>query len=208
GMNAPVLGLIGQIRHEDIGRGFGHLHEIRDQAGLIARLVDHSAMINGAAEAPARVAAAMRAMLTGRPGPALLECAIDVWGKDGAMGPFGEPEPAPEAPIDEDAVTAAANRLGAAQRPLIMCGGGAQGAPEEVTEIAHMLQAPVHGYRRGRGVLDSRDPLSVTMPLGHELWREADVVLAIGTRLHLPQTTWGVDDDLAIIRIDANPEEP
>lgn len=27
GMNAPVLALIGQIRHDDIGRGLGHLHE-------------------------------------------------------------------------------------------------------------------------------------------------------------------------------------
>src|SRR5262252_5054186 len=45
GMNAPVLALIGQIRRDDIGRGFGHLHEIRDQAGIIGRLVDHSGHI-------------------------------------------------------------------------------------------------------------------------------------------------------------------
>ena len=42
-MNAPVLALIGQIPDADIGRDLGHLHEIRDQAGIIARLVDHSA---------------------------------------------------------------------------------------------------------------------------------------------------------------------
>src|SRR5580693_7055904 len=34
-MNAPVLALIGQIPEADIGRGLGHLHEIRDQAGII-----------------------------------------------------------------------------------------------------------------------------------------------------------------------------
>src|SRR5262252_161792 len=44
GMNAPVLAMIGQIRHDDIGRGFGHLHEILDQAGIIRRLVDHYAL--------------------------------------------------------------------------------------------------------------------------------------------------------------------
>ena len=37
GTNAPVLALIGQIAQADIGRGFGHLHEIRDQAGIISR---------------------------------------------------------------------------------------------------------------------------------------------------------------------------
>src|SRR6266480_3214284 len=45
GMNAPVLALIGQIPDADIGRGFGHLHEIREQAGIIARLVDWSRRI-------------------------------------------------------------------------------------------------------------------------------------------------------------------
>jgi acetolactate synthase-1/2/3 large subunit len=76
-----------------------------------------------------------------------------------------------------------------------------------VTALSAMLQAPVLGYRRGRGVLDSRDPLSVTLPLGHELWKEADVVLAVGTRLHVPQSVWGLDADLSIIRVDADPVE-
>src|SRR3954470_942903 len=64
-MNAPVLALIGQIRDDDIGRGFGHLHEILDQAGIIARLVDFSARIGNAAQAPDLVGQALRAMSTG-----------------------------------------------------------------------------------------------------------------------------------------------
>jgi acetolactate synthase I/II/III large subunit len=207
GMNAPVLALIGQIPDADIGRGFGHLHEIRDQAGIIARLVGHCACIRGPEEASALVAQAMSAMRTGRPGPAALECAIDVWGRAGEVK-LVPPQPAPEPPIDEDAVRDAAKRLGAAKRVLIVCGGGAQDAAAEMGEISAMLQAPVLGYRRGRGVLDSRNPLSVTLPLGHELWREADAVLAVGTRLLNPQTAWGLDDELTIIRIDADPDEP
>ena len=50
-MNAPVLGLIGQIPEADIGRGLGHLHEIRDQAGIISRLADFSARIKAPGEA-------------------------------------------------------------------------------------------------------------------------------------------------------------
>jgi acetolactate synthase-1/2/3 large subunit len=57
-------------------------------------------------------------------------------------------------------------------------------------------------------VLDSRDPLSITLPLGRELWGEADVVLGVGTRMFYPFRQWGVDDDLAVIRIDSDPEEP
>ena len=77
-----------------------------------------------------------------------------------------------------------------------------------MTELSALLQAPVLAYRRGRGVLDSRNPLSVTLPLGRELWGESDVVLAVGTRLFYPLTQWGIDEGLAIIRIDTNPDEP
>ena len=206
-MNAPVLALIGQIPDADIGRGVGHLHEIRDQAGIIARLVDFTDRMRGPDTAFELVAQALRSMGTGRPGPAALECAIDVWGRTGSVIPV-PPPPAPDVAIDEDALVAAAKRLGAAKRPMIICGGGAQAAAAEITQLSAMLQAPVLGYRRGRGVLDSRDPLSVTLPLGHELWAQADVVLAVGTRLLMQLRQWGIDENLAVIRVDADPKEP
>ncbi len=146
-------------------------------------------------------------MRSGRRGPAALECAIDVWGKAGAVAlqtPLAPREPA----IDEDAILAAARRLGAARNPMIICGGGAQDAAREVTELSGMLQAPVLGYRRGRGVLDSRDPLSVTLPLGRELWARTDAVLGIGTRMLTQHRQWGMDDDRAVIRVDSDPQEP
>jgi acetolactate synthase-1/2/3 large subunit len=208
GMNAPVLALIGQISQAAIGRGLGHLHEIRDQAGIITRLVDFCARIREPREAAPLIAEALRAMGTGRPGPAVLECAIDVWGRSAPVAAIAPPPPAAQPPIDEDAIAAAAARLAAAERPLIVVGGGAQGASAEVTELSRRLQAPVLAYRRGRGVLDSRDPLSVTLPLGRELWGEADVVLAVGTRLFHGFTQWGIDPELHIIRVDADPEEP
>jgi acetolactate synthase I/II/III large subunit len=208
GMNAPVLALIGQISQAAIGRGLGHLHEIRDQAGIVARLVDFSARIRAPTQAAELVARAVRAMRTGRPGPAVLECAIDVWGRS-ASAPAAAPILAPpQHSIDEDAIRDAAKRLAAAKRPLIVAGGGAQDAAAEVADLSRLLQAPVLAYRRGRGVLDSRDPLSVTLPLGRELWGEADLVLGVGTRLFYGYTQWGIDQDLAVIRIDADPEEP
>jgi len=81
-------------------------------------------------------------------------------------------------------------------------------AAAEVRQLAELLQAPVLSYRRGRGVIDDRNPLSVNLPLGHELWAEADVVLGVGTHLHMPLLQWGTDRDLAIVRIDADPAEP
>ena len=208
GMNAPVLAIIGQIPAAAIGKSHGHLHEIRDQAGIIARLVDHSSHIKDAGEASVKVAKAIESMSRGRPGPAALECAIDVWGKRGLVPPIVGPLPAHPPKIDADKVRAAAKLLGKAKRVLIVAGGGAQDASLEVTLLSSMLQAPVLGYRRGRGVLDSRDPLSVTLPLGRDLWGEANVVLAVGTRLLNPMNQWGVDKNLQIVRVDADPDEP
>jgi acetolactate synthase-1/2/3 large subunit len=205
-MNAPVVALIGQIPDADIGKALGHLHEIRDQTGIIKRLVDHCTLIRKPEAAGPATARALRAMQTGRPGPAALECAIDVWGKSGPATVPG-PLPRPAAKIDHDAIRKAAKRLGAAKQPLIICGGGAADASDEVTALSAMLQAPVLGFRRGRGVLDSRDPLSVTLPLGRDLWGEADVVLAVGTRLLMQYRQWGTDRDLAVIRVDADPQE-
>jgi len=205
-MNAPVLALVGQIPDADIGKGLGHLHEIRDQAGIIKRLVDHSALIRRPEQAARVTALALRAMRYGRPGPAALECAIDIWGKFAPVR-AAAPLPLPTPEIDHAAIRRAAKRLGAAKRPMIVCGGGAQDAAAEVSALSAMLQAPVLGYRRGRGVLDSRDPLSVTLPLGRDLWGEADVVLAVGTRLLMQLRQWGVDRDLAIVRVDADAKE-
>jgi acetolactate synthase-1/2/3 large subunit len=206
-MNAPVLALIGEILEADIGRHLGHLHEIRDQAGILKRLVDFSALIRTAEQAPGLVAQAMRSMASGRPGPAALQCSIDVWGKAGAVVPQ-PPLPLRPPKLDETALRKAAKLLGSARNPMIVCGGGAQGAAEEVTALSAMLQSPVLGYRRGRGVLDSRNPLSVTLPLAHQLWADTDVVLGVGSRMLMQFRQWGVDKDLKIIRVDADPEEP
>src|SRR5712691_9845531 len=104
GMNAPVLALIGQIAQSAIGRGLGHLHEIRDQAGIISRLVDFSARIREPAQAAGLVTEAFHAMGTGRPGPAVLECAIDLWGRSAPAAAPEPPVPVRQPPLDEDAI--------------------------------------------------------------------------------------------------------
>lgn len=204
GMSAPVLALIGQIPQVAINRGIGHLHEIVDQHGIVARLVDHAARIAGPRDSSATVAAAIRSMREGRPGPAALECAIDVWGKRARIAAIAQPA-APRNPrIDQDAVRRATRLLARSKRVLIVAGGGALDAAPEVTLLSRMLQAPVLTYRRGRGVLDDRDPFSVNLPLGRELWGEADAVLAVGTRLLYPLTQWGIDRSLSLVSVDAD----
>ena len=89
-------------------------------------------------------------MASGRRGPAAIACAMDVWGKPGKVAAVS-PLPLREKPVNADALRKAAKILGKAERILIVCGGGAQDASHEVTQLSALLQAPVIGYRRGRG---------------------------------------------------------
>lgn len=205
-LNAPVLALTGQIASAAIGRGLGLLHEIPDQLGVLRSLTKWAERIHAPHEAPNKVNEAFVQMRSGRPRPTALECAIDVWPRQAPVQLLPAAEPR-DMPIDYDAVKAAARLLAGASRPLIIVGGGAIDAGEAVQAVAEMLDAPVSSHRTGRGVMDSRHPLSVNSAIGHRLWRDADVVLAVGTRLQLQQMQWGLDDKIKIVRIDADPDE-
>ncbi len=208
GMNAPVIGLIGQIPQADIDRGHGHLHEIHDQLGLMRHITKWAERIRGPQEAPGLVSQAIWQATSGRQRPVALECALDTWAKRAEVTLPAEPMRLPPETIDDEAIEAAAKILGNAERPILILGGGAQDASAEVIEIAQLLEAPVSSYRRGRGIIPSSHRLAVDMPVGHRLWKEADAVLAVGTRFFIQNGNWGIDDKLKVVRIDIDPDEP
>lgn len=203
--NSKVLALTGQIPSEYIGQGLGFLHEIPQQLEIIGTQTKWAARISGPAEAPGLVHEAFKQMYTGRPQPVGLECALNVLSAktEVDMTPYELDLRRP--PVDTDAADAAAKLLGRAKKPVIFVGGGALDASAEVQQLAEALQAPVVSMQMGHGVLSSRHYLSHNRPEGFALWAEADVVLAVGTRLQTPMMSWGLDDDLKIIRIDIDP---
>lgn len=206
-LNAPVLALVGQIPHDAIDRGHGHLHEIPDQLGLLGHLTKFSARIGAPHQAPGLVAEALRQAVSGRPRPVALECAIDVWGRSGPAEP-ADPLPVARAPVDDAAAERAAALLAGAKRPMIVVGSGAQDAGAEVAAVAEALGAPVLSFRRGRGVIPTDHPLAIPLTIGHRLWAETDAVLAVGTRFYIQNSAWGTDPALKIVRVDIDPDEP
>ena len=206
GMNAPVIAIAGQIPSFAIDQGHGHLHEIHDQLGLLGHMTKHAVRIGAPHEAPGKVAGAIHAATSGRPRPVALECAIDVWGQAGEVI-FPPLTRATPPPVDPVAIAKAADILGQAERPMIFVGGGALEATAELAAVAEALQAPVASFRRGRGAIPTTHPLAVSMTEGHAFWKTADAVLAVGTRLYWPQSNWGLDERLKIVRLDIDPEE-
>lgn len=207
GCGAKVLALTGQIPADAIGRGLGMLHEIPDQLGILQRLTKHAARINHPSEAPRAVAEAFRQLQSGRPRPVALEVPMDILAM---KAPVGEPvigarDPAPA--LDPDQIAAAAKILGGAERPMIFVGGGAYDAAPEIRELSAMLQAPVVSYQNGRGIVDERTPYALNHPAGNEYWGDCDAALAIGCRMQIERTFWGLDDSVKVIHVDLDPTE-
>jgi acetolactate synthase-1/2/3 large subunit len=205
--NAPVLCISGQIPSDLIGRGFGLLHEIPDQLSILKGLTKWAARIKHPSETGKLVNEAFRQLADGRPRPVALEMPLDIMAMNAALDlPGPETAPLPPAP-DPEAIDKAAALLSAAQAPLIYVGSGAMEAGGEIVALAERLQAPVVTYTGGKGVVSDRHYLAQNLLAGHELWKTADVVLAVGTRLNQPQTRWGFDANIKLIRVDLDPVE-
>jgi acetolactate synthase-1/2/3 large subunit len=131
----------------------------------------------------------------------------------------------PASPLERPAIspataTAVAQQLRAAQRPLILAGGGTRQAVAEVRRLAELTGAPVAHTLMGAGVLPPEHPQLIGIlgfwgsPTANRLASEADVILAVGTRF--PETdssSWEHGVTFAIpptrlIHLDIDPHEP
>lgn len=205
-MCAPVVAVAGQIPSFAIDQGHGHLHEIHDQLGLLRHITKTADRIRMPREASALTARAIHMAMSGRPGAVALECGIDIWGQ-AAEATLAAPVPVDRPCADPAAIAAAAAILAKAKRPLIVVGAGALDAGPELLSVAEKLHAPVTSFRRGRGAIPTGHPLAVSFTEGHALWKTADAVFAVGTRLYWQQSNWGTDEALPVIRLDIDPEE-
>lgn len=92
---------------------------------------------------------------------------------------------------DHAELQAAISQLKQAKRPLIIAGGGVHysGACEKLSEFAKQFQIPVAETQAGKGALKFDHPQNVGsigvtgQDSANQLARQADVILALGTRL-------------------------
>ncbi len=191
GTCAPTLCVTGDVPSDFRGKGRGHLHELRDQLGILERLTRHAAQINGPQEASAAVNRAIAAALGGRPGPSALSVCWDTLERS---GPVTRPEaavvPLPSE-VDLEQVAVCVKLIQEASCPMIFTGSGAQHAAGSIAALAERLQAPVVGFRGGRGVVGEDLPLGLSMAAARLLWSRTDLMIGIGTRLEIPFMRWG-----------------
>ncbi|MBX9698404.1 MAG: hypothetical protein K2X74_03150 [Acetobacteraceae bacterium] len=208
GVNAPVLCLTGQVPSAMIGRLRGQLHELPDQLATLRSLLKHADRIEHPTEAPTKVARAFQEMMSGRRGPVALEVPLDQLPATAEVTPRDPLAPHPNPVPDPERIAQLARMLDEAKAPMIWVGGGALDAAPEIRALAEKTGAPVVSFRGGRGIVDDRHPLGLTIPAGYKLWPETDLIVAFGTRLDVPTARWGrMPAGLRIARIDIDPAE-
>ncbi len=191
GVNAPVLCVTGQVPGAMIGRQRGQLHEMKDQLATMRTLVKHAERIDHPSEAPIKVARAFQEMLSGRRGPASIEMPWEQFAMAAEVTPMDPLPPLPNPKPDPERIAALAKLVDAAKAPMIWVGGGAVHACAEVLALAEKIGAPVVSFRGGRGIVDDRHPLGLTVPAALKLWPMTDLLIGIGTRLDVPVGRWG-----------------
>jgi acetolactate synthase I/II/III large subunit len=159
---------------------------------------------------------ALREAVSGKPGVAQVDLPIDVSADD--LGDAVIPAPEPMATPrhrphpDPQSVTAAAALLTAAKQPVLLVGGGAvySGAEQALVALAERLHMPVVNSPTSRHAMPETHPLVLGpsgivgyAPVGDAI-QEADLVLAIGSRLSDLQTARGdlLPDGAPIIQVD------
>ena len=128
---------------------------------------------------------------TGRSGAVLIDVPMDVFSArvDATPVTVARRPAYQRCAGSSEGVTAAADLLMKAARPVIYAGNGValSEATQELAEVARLLHAPVATTLMGKGVFPERDPLAVGMTgiwgtrAANQTTLEADVILAVGT---------------------------
>ncbi len=213
--SSPLIAIIGQVetpyRHREA------FQEV-ELAPFYAHICKWTAEVTTTERLPEYIHEAARRAISGRPGPVLLAVPTDVLD---AECDFAEthfrpravaPHPAPSA----HDVTAALDLLLAAERPLILAGGGVTraGATDDLIAFAEATGIPVITAYRRYHAFPNRHPLYLggmglgAPPTVAARLREADALLAIGTRFgEFTTATYTVPTpQTRIIHVDIDPD--
>ena len=219
---SPVVALTGKkpplFQHR-------HAYQEIEHSPLFAPVTKYNVDVITPAQLPYLLRQAFREATTGVPGPVHLDL----------LGHSGRPLEAAEAdfPViiedaftrypayrpqpEPDAVQQAARAIVAAQRPIIVAGGGVRiaSAAAEVVALAEKLSIPVATSVNGKGTILDNHPLSVgvvgtySVRCANQAVSEADMVIFIGSNTGDQVTNnWTIPaPGTPVVQIDVNPAE-
>lgn len=217
--NTPVVVIASEAKTDVIHRSS---YQEVDQQALFRPLVKWLARLERADRTPDLLRSALREAVVGCPGPTYLGVPNDVM-----LLPAGVPEearwvdqatvafPAHRPAADPTDIERVASLLRLATRPIILAGGGTvlSEAYDGIAALAEELGIPVVTTASGKGAIAETHELAIgvagrySRTVANRLLREADAVLAIGTRLNDMTTNRGraINPDAAVAQVDVDP---
>ncbi len=219
--SSPVIALTGG---PEPNSRYRYLYQVIDDFAMFGPVTKFNAMV----EKPERLAdllrQAFRVATTGSPGPVHLELP----GRLGE-GVAGEADfaviveerfaryPAYRPAPDAAQVEAAVRALAAAEKPVIVAGGGvaASEAARELVALAEKLNVPVAVTLNGKEAIADNHPLAVGLvgsygrSCANQVVGEADLVFFVGSRAGgLTTSNWNVPaPGTAVVQLDVEPTE-
>ena len=195
--SVPFFAVTGNIPTSQFGRGaFQELyrHYQADFPSTVRTMCKRVFQPTRGEQVPMMVRQAWKTMITGRPGPVVLDVPFDVFKEASA-----EETPKPEewsanissrCGADPEGVVKCVDMLLSAERPVILVGQGVKygTATADLLALAEKLQIPVAWSASGTGAIDSKHPLALGLVARNGPYqsnhgaRTADVLLALGVR--------------------------
>jgi len=210
--STPLLVLLGQVETDFLGR---EAFQEVDLTAFYAPITKWAATVHRADRLAEFVARGLRIATSGRPGPVMLALPADVLGEQVADDTgINVPLPPRPAPTPEG-LRSVAERLAAARRPVVIAGGGAQGARGALISFAEAWNLGVYAAFRRQDVFPNEHPNYLghltlgTTPETLGALETADLVLVVGCRLSEVTTqSYALPrGDQTVIQIDIDPDE-
>ncbi len=211
--SVPMIALTGQVAAGSLG--LGAFQEV-DAYSLLMPITKHSYRVLDVDRLPHAISEAWDICRMGRRGPVHIDLPVDQMNSEIDESTLDRRYGVKPLVDDLSGINQAVRWIRESKKPIILVGGGAMGASEEVMKLAMVLGAPVESTLMGVGAV----PCSYEMymgPLGLHgrmsaiaLTEEADLVISIGSRFS--DRTYSAHDRMTdkcarVIHIDIDPTE-
>ena len=187
----PILALTGQNVRAQLDR---EAFQAVNIAEVVKPVTKKAYCVKDAAMVPWVFREAFRIMREGRPGPVLIDLPLDVQKEEIEYDPEADaPLPIFAAPPAQKQVQKAADMLLAAEKPVMLLGGGViiADACKEFVALAEALQAPVVTSYMGKSGIPWNHPLMAghvgiqcNTRSGNQVFLDSTLVLAVGARFN------------------------
>ncbi len=210
---APVVALGGSSALGEVGNGA--FQEI-DQIAVMRPVTKWAERVHEARRIPEYIDKAFRIAMAGKPGPVFLDLPADILYAEAEAQAVRWPRPLAKREIaraaaSSESLASLVDLLKRAERPIMLTGSGIlwSQADEALRKFIDATEIPFYTTPQGRGVV----PEDHRCFFGHarsKAFKEADLVLVVGTRLNYV-FSYGrpprFSASATLVRIDNDPEE-